>query len=222
VSHTRFVAIHGHFYQPPRESPWLETIEVQDSAAPHHDWNARVTAECYAPNTAAWLVDEQDRILDVVDNFAALAFDVGPTLMTWLERERPDVYGAILQADRASRAAPGHGNAIAQAYGHAILPLCSRRDKVTQVRWGLADFRHRFGRVLQTLQVGATTLAVTDGLDLLVLGASLDARADLWAAQSAAARLWHAGTPAEREVLAPLMTALGFAPAVFGSSSERA
>jgi alpha-amylase/alpha-mannosidase (GH57 family) len=146
VSGPRFVAIHGHFYQPPRESPWLERIEVQDSAAPYHDWNARVTAECYGPNTAARTVDAQNRILDVVDNFAALAFDVGPTLMAWLELERPDVYRAILEADRASRAVRGHGNAIAQAYGHAILPLCSRRDKVTQVRWGLADFRRRFGR----------------------------------------------------------------------------
>ena len=146
MSPARFVAIHGHFYQPPRESPWLESIEIQDSAAPHHDWNARVTAECYAPNTAARRVDEQGRILGIVDNFAALAFDVGPTLMAWLERERPRVYGAILEADRKSRAARGHGNAIAQAYGHAILPLCSRRDKITQVRWGLADFRHRFGR----------------------------------------------------------------------------
>jgi alpha-amylase/alpha-mannosidase (GH57 family) len=146
VSSPRFVAIHGHFYQPPRESPWLERVEVQDSAAPFHDWNARVTAECYAPNTAARRVDAQNRILDVVDNFAALAFDVGPTLMAWLEHERPDVYRAILEGDRASCAARGHGNAIAQAYGHAILPLCNRRDKVTQVRWGLADFRHRFGR----------------------------------------------------------------------------
>ena len=146
MSRNRFVAIHGHFYQPPRENPWLEHIEVQDSAAPYHDWNARVTRRCYAPNTAARRVDDQGRILDIVDNFAALAFDVGPTLMAWLERERPDVYGAILEADRTSRVARGHGNAIAQAYGHAILPLCSRRDKVTQVRWGLADFRHRFGR----------------------------------------------------------------------------
>ncbi|MGH7320431.1 MAG: DUF3536 domain-containing protein, partial [Candidatus Rokuibacteriota bacterium] len=146
MSHTRFVAIHGHFYQPPRESPWLERIEVQDSAAPYHDWNVRVTAECYAPNTAARRVDAQNRILDVVNNFDALAFDVGPTLMAWLERERPAVYAAIVEADRTSRAARGRGNAIAQAYGHAILPLCSRRDKVTQVRWGLADFRHRFGR----------------------------------------------------------------------------
>ena len=142
----RYLCVHGHFYQPPRENPWLERVETQDSAAPYHDWNARVTAECYAPNTAARRVDAQNRILDVADNFAAIAFDVGPTLLSWLERERPDVYHAILEADRASRAARGHGNAIAQAYGHAILPLCSRRDKVTQVRWGLADFRHRFGR----------------------------------------------------------------------------
>jgi alpha-amylase/alpha-mannosidase (GH57 family) len=134
VTGPRFVAIHGHFYQPPRESPWLERIEVQDSAAPYHDWNARVTAECYAPNTAARRVDAQSRILDVVDNFTALAFDVGPTLMAWLETERPDVYAAILEADRASRVTRGHGNAIAQAYGHAILPLCSRRD-VTPDLW---------------------------------------------------------------------------------------
>jgi alpha-amylase/alpha-mannosidase (GH57 family) len=146
VSAPRFVAIHGHFYQPPRESPWLERIEAQDSAAPYHDWNERVTAECYAPNTAARRVDAKNRILDIVDNFAALAFNVGPTLMAWLEAERPDVYSAILAADRSSRVARGSGNAIAQAYGHAILPLASRRDKVTQVRWGLADFRHRFGR----------------------------------------------------------------------------
>jgi alpha-amylase/alpha-mannosidase (GH57 family) len=158
VSHTRFVAIHGHFYQPPRESPWLESIEIQDSAAPYHDWNARVTAECYAPNIAARRVDEQGRILDIVDNFAALSFDVGPTLMTWLERERPDVYEAILAADRTSRATRGHGNAIAQAYGHAILPLCSRRDKVTQVRWGLADFRRRFGRDAEGLWLPETAV----------------------------------------------------------------
>ena len=95
MNHARFVAIHGHFYQPPRENPWLERVETQDSAAPYHDWNARVTAECYAPNTAARRVDAQNRILDVADNFAAIAFDVGPTLLSWLARERPDVYHAI-------------------------------------------------------------------------------------------------------------------------------
>jgi alpha-amylase/alpha-mannosidase (GH57 family) len=142
----RAVVIHGHFYQPPRENPWLECVEIQDSAHPFHDWNARVAAECYGPNTAARRVDADNRIVDIVNNFTRISFNVGPTLLSWLETARPDVYAAIIEADRESRARRGHGNAIAQAYGHAILPLASRRDKVTQVRWGLADFRHRFGR----------------------------------------------------------------------------
>ncbi len=147
MSSARFVAIHGHFYQPPRENPWLEAVEVQDSAAPFHDWNERITAECYAPNTAARRVDHADRILDVVDNFEKISFNVGPTLCAWLEREAPDVYRKIVDADRASvRARGGHGNALAQVYNHMIMPLATRRDKVTQVAWGVADFRARFGR----------------------------------------------------------------------------
>ena len=143
----RFVAIHGHFYQPPRENPWLEAVEVQDSAAPFHDWNERITAECYAPNTAARRVNHADRILDIVDNFEKISFNVGPTLCAWLEREAPDVHQKIVEADRASvRARGGHGNALAQVYNHMIMPLATRRDKVTQVAWGLADFRARFGR----------------------------------------------------------------------------
>jgi alpha-amylase/alpha-mannosidase (GH57 family) len=147
VAAPRAIVIHGHFYQPPRENPWLEAVEVQDSAAPFHDWNARVTAECYAPNTAARRVDETNRILDIVDNFQRISFDVGPTLFAWLEREAPAVARAIVEADRASAVAHGgHGNAIAQVYNHQIMPLATRADKVTQVRWGLADFRRRFGR----------------------------------------------------------------------------
>jgi alpha-amylase/alpha-mannosidase (GH57 family) len=147
VTPGRFVTIHGHFYQPPRENPWLESVEVQDSAAPYHDWNERVTAECYAPNTAARRVREDNRILDVVNNFEKISFNVGPTLMAWLERHRRDVYDKILEADRASaRARGGHGNAIAQVYNHMILPLATRADKITQVRWGVEDFRARFGR----------------------------------------------------------------------------
>ena len=143
----RFVAIHGHFYQPPRENPWLETVEVQDTAAPYHDWNERVTAECYAPNTAARRVDDHNRILDVVDNFERISFNIGPTLAAWLERHAPAVWRKIVDADRASAAAHGgHGNAIAQVYNHMIMPLAGRRDKVTQVRWGIDDFRARFGR----------------------------------------------------------------------------
>ena len=154
----RAVVIHGHFYQPPRENPWLERVEVQDSAHPFHDWNARVTAECYAPNTAARRVDAENRIVDIVNNFTRISFNVGPTLLSWLEAERPDVYAAITEADAGSRAARGHGNAIAQAYGHAILPLASRRDKVTQVRWGLADFRHRFGREAEGMWLPETAV----------------------------------------------------------------
>jgi alpha-amylase/alpha-mannosidase (GH57 family) len=147
VPSARSVVIHGHFYQPPRENPWLEAVEVQDAAAPYHDWNARVTAECYAPNTAARRVDDDNRILDVVNNFERISFNVGPTLLAWLEREAPDVYTKILAADHASvQARDGHGNALAQVYNHMIMPLASRRDKVTQVRWGIEDFRARFGR----------------------------------------------------------------------------
>ena len=144
---TRAIVIHGHFYQPPRENPWLESVEVQDGAAPFHDWNERVTAECYAPNTAARRVDEQNRVLDIVNNFEKISFNAGPTLLAWLQRHRPDVYAKIVAADRASASARGgHGNAIAQVYNHMIMPLALRRDKVTQVRWGVEDFRARFGR----------------------------------------------------------------------------
>ncbi len=122
-------------------------MEIQDSAYPYHDWNSRVTAECYGPNTAARRVDAENRIIDITNNFERISFNVGPTLLAWLAAERPDVYTRLLQADAASVAARGgHGNAIAQPYNHVILPLACRRDKTTQVRWGLADFRHRFGR----------------------------------------------------------------------------
>jgi alpha-amylase/alpha-mannosidase (GH57 family) len=130
----RFVALHGHFYQPPRENPWLETVEVQDSAAPYHDWNERVTAECYEPNTAARRVDRENRILDIVNNFEKISFNVGPTLLAWLERHRGDVYARIVEADRVSaRARGGHGNAIAQVYNHMIM------------RWLRADRSRRSG-----------------------------------------------------------------------------
>ena len=142
----RAIVIHGHFYQPPRENPWLEAVEVQDSAQPSHDWNERITSECYAPNTAARRVDASNRILDIVNNFEGISFNIGPTLLSWLARQAPAVYRKILDADRASVAARGHGNAIAQVYNHQIMPLASRADKVTQVRWGLEDFRQRFGR----------------------------------------------------------------------------
>jgi len=136
----RFVAIHGHFYQPPRENPWLEAVETQDSAAPWHDWNERITAECYAPNAASRILDARDRILEIVNNYASISFNFGPTLLSWMQVAAPETYEAILAADRVRH------SAIAQAYNHIILPLANERDQRTQVRWGIRDFESRFGR----------------------------------------------------------------------------
>jgi alpha-amylase/alpha-mannosidase (GH57 family) len=143
----KYICIHGHFYQPPRENPWLEAIEPQDEAAPYHDWNERINAECYAPNTASRILDDRDRIIDIINNYARISFDFGPTLLSWLEEKAPVVYRAILDADRESRDRfEGHGSAMAQAYNHVILPLASREDKEIQVVWGVRDFESRFGR----------------------------------------------------------------------------
>lgn len=143
----RYVCVHGHFYQPPRENPWLEDIERQESAYPFHDWNDRVTWECYGPNAWSRMLDQEGFITRIVSNYARISFNFGPTLLSWMERARPDVYEAILAADRASALRfGGHGSALAQAYNHSILPLCTPRDRVTQIRWGIRDFERRFGR----------------------------------------------------------------------------
>ena len=144
---SRFVCIHGHFYQPPRENPWLEEVEIEDSAYPYHDWNERIAAECYAPNAASRILDSEKRIIDIVNNYSRISFNFGPTLLTWLERNQPEVYSAILKADKDSiNRFSGHGSAIAQVYNHIIMPLASRRDKRTQVVWGIQDFIFRFRR----------------------------------------------------------------------------
>ena len=156
--------IHGHFYQPPRENPWTGEVEAEPNAAPYHDWNERIYAECYAPNAS-------------VNNYARISFNFGPTLLSWLERHHPDTYQHILTADRESAAQRGgHGNAIAQAYGHAILPLCNERDRLTQVVWGIADFRFRFGREPEALWLPETAandatlaLLVEQGLRYVIL-----------------------------------------------------
>jgi alpha-amylase/alpha-mannosidase (GH57 family) len=142
----RLLCLHGHFYQPPRENPWIEAIEVQDSADPFHDWNERIAAECYGPNGAARLKNGADRIAEIVNNYLHLSFNFGPTLMAWLERARPETYARVVEADQRSVEGRGHGNALAQGYAHSILPLDSPRDRRTQVRWGIADFRRRFHR----------------------------------------------------------------------------
>jgi len=143
----RYLCIHGHFYQPPRENPWLESVELQDSAYPYHDWNERVSAECYAPNSASRILNGDGRIEKIVNNYKRISFDFGPTLLSWLKEKDPEVYRAILAADRESRQTfSGHGSALAQGYNHAILPLANRRDKQTQIYWGIRDFERRFGR----------------------------------------------------------------------------
>ena len=143
----RYLCIHGHFYQPPRENPWLEAIEVEDSAYPYHDWNERVTAECYGPNAASRILDDQHRITQIVNNYSQISFNFGPTLLAWLEIHHPEIYRAVLDADRDSRDRfAGHGSALAQPYNHTILPLSNRRDKQTQILWGVRDFELRFGR----------------------------------------------------------------------------
>jgi alpha-amylase/alpha-mannosidase (GH57 family) len=158
---SRFLTIHGHFYQPPRENPWLEAVETQDSAYPSHDWNARITAECYEPNATARVLDIQDRILRIANNYSSISFNFGPTLLSWLEHCAPETYAAILEADRMSRDRySGHGSAIAQAYNHVILPLANDRDKGTQVHWGVRDFEHRFGRKPEGMWLPETAVDV--------------------------------------------------------------
>ena len=160
--------VHGHFYQPPRENPWTGLVDAEAGAQPFHDWNERIHAECYGPNTAAPVVDPATRFEHSVNNFAHLSFDFGPTLLSWLERAHPTTYRRIIAADAESALRRGgHGNAIAQAYSHPILPLCNELDQRTQVRWGLADFRHRFGRDAEALWLPETACN-DDVLDLLI------------------------------------------------------
>jgi alpha-amylase/alpha-mannosidase (GH57 family) len=155
----RFICIHGHFYQPPRESPWLEAIEIQDSAFPYHDWNERITAECYAANAVSRIWDTKGRIAQLVNNYASISFNFGPTVLLWMQKNAVEVYKAILEADRQSMEKfSGHGNALAQAYNHMILPLANRRDKITQIIWGIKDFEYRFGRKPEGLWLPETAV----------------------------------------------------------------
>jgi alpha-amylase/alpha-mannosidase (GH57 family) len=157
----RFLCIHGHFYQPPRENPWLESIEIQDSAYPYHDWNERITAECYAPNTATRNLDFDGRIMEIVSNYARISFNFGPTLLSWMEKHASDTYLAIQEADRQSITwRSGHGAALAQVYNHIIMPLACLRDKQTQVRWGIRDFEQRFQRFPEGMWLAETAVDV--------------------------------------------------------------
>jgi alpha-amylase/alpha-mannosidase (GH57 family) len=177
------VCIHGHFYQPPRENPWLEEIELQDSAYPYHDWNERIADECYASNAASRILDESGFITRITSNYARMSFDFGPTLLAWLQRRRPEILRAIVDADLRSRERfSGHGSAMAQTYNHIIQPLASSRDRRTQVVWGLRDFEHRFGRRSQGMWLPETAVDI-DSLEAL---AENDVRFTLLAPHQAA------------------------------------
>jgi hypothetical protein len=167
ASPRRHLIIHGHFYQPPRENPWTERIERQGGAAPYHDWNEKIVFECYQPNAFSRRLDNWGRITRLVNNYEWISFNFGPTLISWLEESSPEVYAKILEADRTSAARLGHGNAIAQAYNHLIMPLASRRDQETQVRWGVYDFERRFGRAPEGMWLPETAINETT-LDILI------------------------------------------------------
>ena len=163
----KFICVHGHFYQPPRENPWLEEIEVQDSAYPYRDWNERINAECYNPNTASRILGSNRNIIDIINNYSKISFNFGPTLLSWMEEHAPDVYHKILEADVLSRKQfSGHGSAIAQVYNHIIMPLANERDRRTQVIWGIEDFKSRFGRDPEGMWLSETAV---DTLTLEIL-----------------------------------------------------
>jgi alpha-amylase/alpha-mannosidase (GH57 family) len=163
----RFVCIHGHFYQPPRENPWLEAVETQDSAAPYHDWNERICAECYATNGAARIVNAKNKITRIVNNYARISFNFGPTLLSWLQENAPRTYRMILDGEKRSRKNfNGHSSAMAQGYNHIIMPLANLRDRMTQIRWGIADYQFHYGVPPEGMWL-AETAADTDTLELL-------------------------------------------------------
>ncbi len=157
----QFICIHAHFYQPPRENPWLEAVERQESAYPFHDWNERITAECYAPNGASRILNGKNRIREIVNNYSRISFNFGPTLLSWMKQNQPEAYQCILESDRESQQRfSGHGSALAQGYNHMILPLANLRDKHTQVIWGIRDFQRRFGRLPEGMWLPETAVDI--------------------------------------------------------------
>ena len=178
----RYICVHGHFYQPPREDPWSETVPMEPSAAPFHDWNQKITAECYLPNTQARILSRDGKIEKLFNNFAHMSFDVGPTLLSWLKKNEPSLYETIILSDQESRKIfSGQGSAMAQAYNHVILPLANSHDKETQLIWGLRDFEYRFGRRAEGLWLPETAV----DLETLAIAERLGIRFTLLAPQQA-------------------------------------
>ena len=237
-----YICVHGHFYQPPRENPWLETVEVQDSAAPYHDWNERITAECYAPNGASRIQNKQNQIVRIVNNYARMSFNFGPTLLSWLEDFAPRTYRMIQDADLASAERySGHGSAIAQVYNHIIMPLASERDARTQIRWGIADFEHRFGRKPEGMWLAETAvsrnvldLMAQEGITFTILAPHQAARfrplLDAEIAQRKATAAAAESTPRRRATDPPdensatnlALKGTGFSPSVTPAENEGA
>ncbi len=167
MAQQKYICIHGHFYQPPRENAWLEVIEQQESAAPFHDWNERINFECYATNAVARILDSDHKIVRILNNYSRMSFNFGATLLSWMEKQDPETYKLIQDADRDSQKRySGHGSAVAQVHSHLILPLANQNDKITQVYWGLRDFEHRFGRKPEGMWL-AETAANTESLEVL-------------------------------------------------------
>ncbi|HIK03997.1 MAG TPA: DUF3536 domain-containing protein [Trichormus sp. M33_DOE_039] len=194
-----YVTVHGHFYQPPRENPYLDAIERQPSAAPFHDWNERIHWECYRPNAFARVLNDRGEVLGIVNNYEYMSFNIGPTLMSWLERYDVEVYQRILEADAKScQRLNGHGNAIAQVYNHIIMPLANEQDKYTQIRWGKADFRSRFGRDPEGMWLAETAVdyatieaLVAEGIRFIVLAPSQAQRCRPFTTKDDPQPEWH-------------------------------
>ncbi len=207
----RYICIHGHFYQPPRENAWLESVEVQDSAHPYHDWNERITAECYGPNAWARILDGDGRIMQIINNYLWISFNFGPTLLSWLEQYAPKVYAAILEGDRLSRERfSGHGSAIAQAYNHMIVPLANRRDKYTQVLWGIRDFESRFQRPPEGMWLSETAVDMESLEIMSELGLKFTILSPYQAARfrKIGARNWRDGTGGKIDPSRPYLVKL--------------
>ena len=166
-----YFTIHGHFYQPPRENPWTGVIENQPSARPNHDWNDRIASQCYSPNAASRILNEHGRIVDIVNNYDYMSFNMGPTLLGWIRTNTPDTYKRIQEADkRSAERLNGHGNAIAQVYNHIIMPLASEQDKRTQIRWGIEDFKFHFGRMPEAMWLAETAINFETVVELIKAG----------------------------------------------------
>ena len=175
LKNPHYFTIHGHFYQPPRENPWTDIIENQESAHPFHDWNDRIAHECYSPNGASRLLSPTGRIQDIVNNYEFMSFNIGPTLMSWIRKKTPETYQRIQEADRKSaERLNGHGNAIAQVYNHMIMPLATPADRITQIRWGIRDFEFHFNRKPEAIWLAETAINMDTIVDLIREGIRLD------------------------------------------------